>query len=60
MFGVAAKKSGAKMKVAVFNGIDKVVEKDFDVVLRAPDIDDIKSACLSTDKPTIEIFELGI
>ena len=44
------------MKVDVYNGIDKVGEKSFDVVLRAPSKSDIKAACVS-NKPTIEIYE---
>lgn len=46
-FGVAGRKSGAKMKVDVFNGIDKVVVKDFDIVLRAPKVGDIDDDCKS-------------
>ena len=54
MFGVAAKKSGAKMRVDIFNGIDKVVEKDFEIVLRAPDVYYIKNDCkLNSKKPII-------
>lgn len=46
------------MKVDVFNGIDKVGEKSFDTVLRAPSKDDIKNACkTNANKPTIEIYE---
>ena len=46
------------MKVDVFNGIDKVGEKEFEIVLRAPSETDIKAACntASGNKPTIEIF----
>ena len=46
------------MKVDVFNGIDKVGEKGFDIVLRAPKVSDIKAACaIVANKPTIEIYE---
>ena len=46
------------MKVDVFSGIDKVGEKGFDIVLRAPKVRDIKAACTSdANKPTIEIYE---
>ena len=46
------------MKVDVFNGIDKVGEKGFDIVLRAPEVKDIKGACnIVANKPTIEIYE---
>ena len=46
------------MKVDVFNGIDKVGEKGFDIVLRAPSKDDIKNECKTdANKPTIEIYE---
>lgn len=46
------------MKVDVFNGIDKVGEKGFDIVLRAPKVTDIKGACkIVANKPTIEIYE---
>ena len=50
------------MKVDVFNGIDKVGEKQFDIILRAPSESDIKAACNqgSGNRPTIEIFEEDI
>jgi hypothetical protein len=44
------------MKVDVVNGIDKVGEKEFEVVLKGPSKSDIKAACTS-NKPVIEIFE---
>ena len=49
------------MKVDVFNGIDKVGEKGFDIVLRAPEAKDIKADCTTVaNKPTIEIYEEDI